>query len=363
MAKVGSPRSVAEATLFTSNTPHANIKKASTNSSSSSTTSSAAAAASSSQTNATAMSSSRTSAAASSSSASRSAPLPRKPMPPPLGNRPAAPETLDEKVRRLRAAHLAAKNHDVSRLDKVIGGTRRYMDAVHRFTVMGLIGFSGLALVVTVYATVDMMMYNRKRRNEFFAMQQTLQSDSLDAARLAYMTGKATDEQISMVEEATERAKQAGVPLPKLLNPAASQTSAALIANEAAAAFGTAPATTNTSTAERTVWPGESMQGASMSGAAEEPKKKGFSNWLFSGLKKEDTAAAAGVDDSNNLNFKNEEAAASGRPSAVMRALDEQKDNVKAALDTERDNQRKGGPLDQIGLAPQEKPQKKGWLW
>ncbi|KAK8084296.1 hypothetical protein PG997_005567 [Apiospora hydei] len=275
-----------------------------------------------------------------------------------LRNRPAAPETLDEKVRRLRAAHLAAKNHDVSKMDKVIGGTRRYMDAAHRFTVMGLIGFSGLALVVTVYATVDMMMYNRKRRNEFFAMQQTLQSDSLDAARLAYMTGKASDEQIAMVEDATERAKQAGVPLPKLLNPA---RTAATTEADAPASFAA------TSTADKTVWPGESMQGASLSGAgeAEEPKKKGgLSSWLFSGLKKEDTAAGAensSSSSSSSLNFKNEEAAASGR---VMRAIDEQKDNVKAALETERENQRKGGPLDQIGLnAPQEKPQKKGWFW
>jgi hypothetical protein len=54
-----------------------------------------------------------------------------------------APETLDEKVRRLRAAHLAARNHDVSKMDRVITTSRKYMDAAHRFTVMGLIGFSG----------------------------------------------------------------------------------------------------------------------------------------------------------------------------------------------------------------------------
>ncbi|KAK8068966.1 hypothetical protein PG994_005582 [Apiospora phragmitis] len=361
MAKIGSPRSVAEATLFTSNTPHANIKKAPADATSSSSSSVATTA--SSHKNAPTMSSTR-SAAAASASAFRSAPAaaPRKPLAqkpgmPPLGNRPTAPETLDEKVRRLRAAHLAAKNHEVSKLDKVIGGTRRYMDAAHRFTVVGLIGFSGLALVVTAYATVDMMFHNRKRRNEFFAMQQTLQSDSLEAARLAYMTGKASDEQIAMVEEATERAKEAGVPLPSLLNPA--RTATTTTTEEAAAAAPGAFATT--STADRTVWPGESMQGASLSGAGEEPEKKkkgGFGSWLFSSLKKEDTAA--GADSSSSLNFKDEEAAASGR---IMRAIDEQKDNVKAALDSERENQRKGGFLDQIGLAPQEKPQKKGWLW
>ncbi|KAK8115867.1 hypothetical protein PG984_012369 [Apiospora sp. TS-2023a] len=351
MAKIGSPRSVAEATLFTSNTPHANIKKASAGATSSS---SASAISAQSQTNSTIMSS-RSAAASAARSAAAAAPRKQplqKPSMPPLGGAGNRPESLDEKVRRLRAAHLAAKNHDVSRLDKVIGGTRRYMDAAHRFTVIGLIGFSGLALVVTVYATVDMMMYNRKRRNEFFAMQQTLQSDSLDAARLAYMTGKASDEQIAMVEEATERAKQAGVPLPALLNPAHHRTNAATVGSS----FGIGT-TDNTATADKTVWPGESMQGASLSGAGEaepqEKKKGGFGSWLFSGLKKED-------DSVDSLSFKKEEAAASGR---VMRAIDESKDNVKAALDSERENQRKGGPLDQLGLASQEKPQKKGWLW
>lgn len=140
MAKIGSPRSVAEATLFTSNTPHANIKKASAGATSTPA----------SQTNTTTMSSRSAAAASAARSAAAAAAAPRKPLQKPGmpsspmggagGNRP---ESLDEKVRRLRAAHLAAKNHDVSRLDKVIGGTRRYMDAAHRFTVMGLIGFSG----------------------------------------------------------------------------------------------------------------------------------------------------------------------------------------------------------------------------
>lgn len=52
-------------------------------------------------------------------------------------------ETMEERVRRLRAAHLAAKQHSVSRMDRVIDGSRRLFDAAHKFTVMGLIGFSG----------------------------------------------------------------------------------------------------------------------------------------------------------------------------------------------------------------------------
>lgn len=51
---------------------------------------------------------------------------------------------MEERVRRLRAAHLAAKQHSVSKMDKVIGSSRRLFDAAHKFTVMGLIGFSGM---------------------------------------------------------------------------------------------------------------------------------------------------------------------------------------------------------------------------
>lgn len=119
----GTARSVAEATRFTSNTPHASTKPA--------TASYPAASA-------------MPSAQATGGPMNASRPAPSAPRP--LPSAAAAthrPETLDEKVRRLRAAHLAAKNHDVSRLDRVLGASRRYLDAAHRFTVMGLIGFSG----------------------------------------------------------------------------------------------------------------------------------------------------------------------------------------------------------------------------
>ena len=56
-------------------------------------------------------------------------------------------ETMEERVRRLRAAHLAAKQHNVSKMDQVIGGSRRLFDAAHKFTVMGLIGFSGMSIL------------------------------------------------------------------------------------------------------------------------------------------------------------------------------------------------------------------------
>ncbi|KAI0446389.1 hypothetical protein F4803DRAFT_504639 [Xylaria telfairii] len=296
-----SPRTVADATRFTSNRPHANTK-----SGSSSPNASPAAAAT-----------------------QQTAALPRRTIP---------QETMDERVRRLRAAHLAAKQHHVSRMDQVIGSSRRLFDAAHKFTVMGLIGFSGIALLVTVYATADMMVYNRKRRNEFFALQKQLKEDSLEAARLAYMTGTATEEQIALVEDATARAKEANMALPSILS--APQTAAPPGGREA-------PATTTTAA------------------AAEHDEKTGrggggVTGWFFGGLKKEDTADDRWGSTTSTTTTTPQDPAAG----------DALRDKAKAAFDAERDNQPRGGPLDQVGLdaaaaaaAAEGGGKKKGWLW
>ncbi|KAI1373189.1 hypothetical protein F4677DRAFT_232287 [Hypoxylon crocopeplum] len=322
MAVDYSPRSVADATRFTSNTPHANAKAASNSSSQTSPTTS--------------------------STASSTSQRPQSQIPPPGMPRPSMSETMEERVRRLRAAHLAARRHETSRFDRIVDASRRYFDAAHKFAVLSLIGFSGLALFVTVYATADMMVYNRKRRNEFFALQKQLRADSLEAARLAYMTGTASEDQVVMVEEAEAKARHSGVSLPPLLS-----------APRAAAP----PVVEGV---ERSAWPGEAMVESSMSGAdeVEQPKKKGFAGWLFGGLKKEEMRE-------ESLNFDDEVAAATSAPlsrSSIAKTVDESqqvlKDKAKAAFEQERENQRKGGPLDQVGLG--EKPsssesKKRGW--
>ncbi|KAI0601230.1 hypothetical protein F4775DRAFT_485207 [Biscogniauxia sp. FL1348] len=322
-----SPRSLADATRFTSNTPHAKTKAA------------AAAAA--------AVPKSSTASTGSRSTNSRSSPhLPgnRKGagagagaasrLPPASAPMQARQETLDERVRRLRAAHLAAKQHNISRLDRILESSRRTFDAVHKFSIAGLIGFSTLALFAGTYAAIDMMMLNRKRRNEFFAMQKQMKEDSLESARLAYMTGTATEEQIALVEEATAKANQAGMQLPSLLS-----------APQAAAPAGGRDGAETTT--ERAVWPGEAMVESSMSAADEtgQPKKKGgLTAWLFSGLKKEESR--------EDLDF----AATSGQVSypTVTKTVDEAQrslqDKAKVAFEQERENQRRGGPLDQLGL-------------
>ncbi|KAI1408704.1 hypothetical protein F5Y13DRAFT_172136 [Hypoxylon sp. FL1857] len=313
MAVDYSPRSVADATRFTSNTPHANAKATSSSPSPSSPSSSAT-----------------------STSPSRS---PQGRMSPPGMPKPSASETMEERVRRLRAAHLAARRHETSRFDRIVDASRRYFDAAHKFTVLGLIGFSGLALFVTIYATADMMVYNRKRRNEFFALQKQLKADSLEAARLAFMTGSATEEQIALVEEAEAKARQSGGSLPPLLS---APRPAAPAAPDGRAVEGVG----------RSAWPGEAMVESSMSAAdeVEKPKKRGFTTWLFGGLKREEASE-------ESLNFDDEAAAAASGPSSrssIARAVDDSqqvlKEKAKTAFEQERENQRKGGPLDQVGL-------------
>lgn len=265
----------------------------------------------------------------------------------------AVPESLDERVRRLRAAHLAARQAEVSKLDKVINSSRKYFDAAHRFTVVGLIAFSGVALMVTVYATFDMMYHNRARRSEFFALQKQFAEDSLEAARLAYMTGKATEEQIALVEEATAKARESGKELPALLS-APKQVKPAGWAKVMSTQEGG-----ETETTERSIWPGESMTESSLSAKSEveQPTKKGWSAWLFGGLKKEEVR----YDDETYD-------AASNQPTSVASAISRSQhsiaDSAKAAFATEKENQKHGGPLDRLGTADAPASSgKKGWLW
>ncbi|KAI1827309.1 hypothetical protein F4861DRAFT_493635 [Xylaria intraflava] len=300
-AGTSGPRSVADATRFTSCTPHALSK-----------------------------STQDTARRLSSLNASSQQATP--------GKRGAMPqETMDERVRRLRAAHLAAKQHNVSRMDRVIENSRRFFDAAHKFTVMGLIGVSGIALLVTGYAAIDMMVYNRKRRTEFFAMQKQMKEDSLEAARLAYMTGTASEEQIALVEDATAKARQEGLSLPPLLSTPAA----------AAPAGGRVYDASSPNTAA--------------SSSEDEPgtQKGGITAWLFSGLKKEDTPYQ------HNAGTKTEtgDAYQQINTSAVSDTIH---DKAKLAYEQERENQRYSGSAGQTGASNDASAganKKKGWLW
>lgn len=52
-------------------------------------------------------------------------------------------ETPEQRVKRLRLAHLAAQKAQISRMDRIIDVSRRFFDVAHRWTVGGIVVFTG----------------------------------------------------------------------------------------------------------------------------------------------------------------------------------------------------------------------------
>ncbi|KAI8254789.1 hypothetical protein K4K56_008242 [Colletotrichum sp. SAR 10_98] len=290
MASRVSPRSASDATRFTSTTPHAASK-----------------------------------------AAAPSTPKPKQQQPSPQAKTPAATklsstpknsggnnrlpgETPEERVRRLRAAHEAARKAQTSSVDRVLGGSRRFFDVAHKATVIGLVGFTAIAGLVSIYSVYDMVTYNKQRRADFIEAQRKMEEDSLAAARLAFINGTATDAQVSLVEEANAAARESGTRLPPLL-------SAPTVTTQAEKIFGTGRAETASP---------EAAAAAGSSAPAAETQNKSSVWWPFS-------------------------SSSSAKP--TTEAI---QDKAKAAFDQERENQRRGGALDQMGLQPAEE-KKKGW--
>ncbi|KAL1858285.1 hypothetical protein VTK73DRAFT_7860 [Phialemonium thermophilum] len=355
MALSTTPRSVTDATRFTQNTPHASSKAS-------------ASSAVGMDVPPTAASGSRFSRPAAqgpgrgSAAAGGGGP----------GGSPPFGETAEQRVARLRAAHLAAKKAQVSRFDAVIARGRRFFDSAHKLTVMGLLGLTAIAGLATVYTAFDMIMYNRKRKAEFIEAQKRMAADSLEAARLAYMTGKATEEQIALVEEAMEREAGHGPTIfkaPSILgapNPADPSTAVTNAASSAAAA---AAATTQLAKEGNSGDASEKQQEQQTNKAA-----GGWRAWLFSNLKQEEEGEDVGTSE-RRLGWESlseEDEAAGVRNSDLVRAVEDKQAYLRAkahqAFQQEKENQRKGGPLDRVGLqseasSTEAPPKKKGWLW
>ncbi|KAK5662319.1 hypothetical protein OQA88_8225 [Cercophora sp. LCS_1] len=274
----------------------------------------------------------------------------------PSGTRPsksgggAILETPEERVARLRAAHQRAVQSRVSRFDKFVDGGRRFFDSAHKVAVMGLIGFTVIAGMATAFTAYDMLRYNKKRKAEFIEAQKKLEADSLEAARLAYMTGKATEEQIALVEEAMERENGA--------------TSGSVFSRIPSALSQPRPMDDGSHAVERVTeaakWP--SQQQKAQEGGE---KQTGLWAWMTSSLKKEEEGEEI-MSSQRRLGYESlsEEDDATGvRDSDLVRSI-ESKVRAKAqhAFEKERENERKGGPLDQVGLdQTKEQPKKKGW--
>jgi hypothetical protein len=68
---------------------------------------------------------------------------------------------------------------------------------------------AGIAGVVTVYALGDMMIYNRRKRAEFFAEQRALHESKLHDAREAVRGQRATEEQLQLLAQEREAERAA----------------------------------------------------------------------------------------------------------------------------------------------------------
>lgn len=176
--------------------------------------------------------------------------------------------------------------------------------------------------MISVYSVWDMLQYNRARRAEWLEAQKKIEADSLAAARVAYLKGVATEDQILLVEEANREAQEKGVKLPPLLSPPEHRTH---FEEHVKPAFSRAEH-------EKSQQEGKGVLGVV--------------GGLFGGTKAAASSSAA-----------DEETAQGG----VVRSIE-----IKArdAWEAEKQNQIKGGSLDQLGFetgrsAP--KSEKRGW--
>ena len=167
-----------------------------------------------------------------------------------------------------------------------------------------------LAGCITVYASGDMIIHNRRKRAEFREEQKARYESAIDAARTAIWKGTASEAQIEFISR--DEAQQAR----------------------------TAALTTN---------------------------KKGIfkrgSEWLFSGLKKEEQNEYM-----SNIELGSEQETSGGVESAIgNRAAEEATDireRAKVAFANEKERQRTGGPLDRLGASVEnatESPKSGGW--
>ena len=239
-----------------------------------------------------------------------------------------------------------------------------------------------VAGLVTVYTAADMIMYNKQRKAEFIEAQKKIEADSLEAARLAYITGKATDEQIDLVESvlARDRARaaaegQAETPgsifskLPPLLSkptPAGASSSSSsssstpesdLSVSEKIAKVAAWPSQSEASSSTQTQF----TQSTSTTTTTTQPEGKksndGLWSWMTSSLKKEEEGHDVGTSQ-RRLGWDSlseEDEGAGVRDGDLVRSVEAKQAWIQKkaheAFEKEKENERKGGPLDQVGLA------------
>ena len=179
---------------------------------------------------------------------------------------------------------------------------------------------TAVAGVVTIYALGDMIVYNRKKKREYFAEQKAIAMAELHSAQEALARGTATEEQFAILireNKLPNQASKASVSDSTDFGKAqaAMQQGAGKIAEESKGAWATAK------------------------------------SWIFAGLKKEeeieDETARLGYEGtSEDDDVMGERSSDIARAVAARKIEMEQK--AREALEREKKRQLEGGPLDRL---------------
>ncbi|KAK3116384.1 hypothetical protein LTR53_003304 [Teratosphaeriaceae sp. CCFEE 6253] len=127
-----------------------------------------------------------------------------------FGTAPAN-ETPQQKIQRLRAAASLAKRGTESTFDVAVRVGRVWADRTHRVTAGALIGLTVITGCVATAGITDMLLHNRRRRNEWLAEQQMKTARDTAEAKRAMGRGAATEDQVLLVnrQRAAEESAEA----------------------------------------------------------------------------------------------------------------------------------------------------------
>jgi hypothetical protein len=114
-------------------------------------------------------------------------------------------ETPQQKISRLRTAAANAKRGKETVGDTAVRVGRVWADRAHKFTAFSLIGLTVVAGVVATAGITDMLMHNRRRRNEWLAEKTAQSAAELLEARKAQNTGQITEDQMLVINRARVR--------------------------------------------------------------------------------------------------------------------------------------------------------------
>lgn len=172
---------------------------------------------------------------------------------------------------------------------------------------------------VTVYALSDMMVFNRRKRAQYFEEQKALHANAIYNAKQSIAAGTATEEEINFIKREDEHAAR--------------------------------------------------LEEFARAKAEKKGIFKRSKEWLFSGLKKEEEGHELGTSEKilGHEALGEENDTLGERESDIVRAIGEKKmaitSKARDAFAQEKENQKAGGPLDRIGTKADDNEQPKSGGW